>query len=74
MEKEHVQICPSLYNVHRYLIDQVDAITLSGIVFGKQKLGVNFNFDKQDVIDSKKKKIKTDHVQIHKSSHRSIVF
>ena len=31
-----------------YLIDAVGA---SGISKGKQKLGVTFNFDKQDVID-----------------------
>ena len=30
---------------------KVDAVTSSGIVSGKQKLGVTFNFDKQDVID-----------------------
>ena len=27
-----------------------DAVTLSGIVFGKQRLGVTFNFDKLDTI------------------------
>ena len=54
------------------------AITLSGIGFGKRKLKVTFNFDKQDVIDFTKK-IKTDHAQglknkVKKSDHRSIVF
>ena len=29
----------------------LDAVGLSGISKGKQKLGVTFNFDKQDVID-----------------------
>ena len=29
----------------------LDAATLSGILKVKQKLGVTFNFDKQDVID-----------------------
>ena len=29
----------------------LDAVTLSGIFKGKQKLGVTFNFDWQDVID-----------------------
>ena len=29
----------------------VDAVTLSGILKAKQKLGVTFNFDKQDIID-----------------------
>ena len=29
----------------------VDAVRSSGILKGKQKLGVTFNFDKQDVID-----------------------
>ena len=29
----------------------LDAVGLSGILKGKQKLGVTFNFDKQDVID-----------------------
>ena len=29
----------------------IDAVTLSGILKVKQKLGVTFNFDKQDVID-----------------------
>ena len=28
-----------------------DAVGLSGILKGKQKVGVTFNFDKQDVID-----------------------
>ena len=37
------------------------AVTLSGILKAKQKLGVTFNSDKQDVIDLKK--IKLDHVQ-----------
>ena len=30
---------------------RVDAVTLSGILKAKQKLGVTFNFDKQDDID-----------------------
>ena len=34
-------------NVHYIL----DAVTSSGILKAKQKLGVTFNFDKQDVID-----------------------
>ena len=29
----------------------VDAVTSSGILKAKQKLGVTFNFDKQDIID-----------------------
>jgi hypothetical protein len=29
----------------------LDAVTLSGILKAKQKLGVTFNFDEQDVID-----------------------
>ena len=29
----------------------LDAVGSSGILKGKQKLGVTFNFDKQDVID-----------------------
>ena len=29
----------------------IDAVTLSGILKAKQKLGVTFNFDKYDVID-----------------------
>ena len=29
----------------------IDAVTSSGILKAKQKLGVTFNFDKQDVID-----------------------
>jgi hypothetical protein len=29
----------------------LDAVTSSGILKAKQKLGVTFNFDKQDVID-----------------------
>ena len=35
-------------NNHKYLLD---AITSSGILKAKQKLGVTFNFNKQDVID-----------------------
>ena len=30
---------------------KLDAVTSSGILKAKQKLGVTFNFDKQDVID-----------------------
>jgi hypothetical protein len=29
----------------------LDAVTSSGILKAKQKLGVTFNFDKQDIID-----------------------
>ena len=29
----------------------IDAVGLSGILKGKQNLGVTFNFDKQDLID-----------------------
>ena len=29
----------------------LDSVTLSGIVFGNQKLGVTFDFDKEDIID-----------------------
>ena len=59
--------CKSLLNVPRLLLDPttyvihsrhvfrvlylVVAVGLSGILKGKQKLGVIFNFDKQDVID-----------------------
>ena len=43
-------------------ICQIDAITLSGDVFGKQKLDVTSISKKQD-IDFQKKKLKTDHVQ-----------
>ena len=32
-------------------ITVIDAVTSSGILKAKQKLGVTFNFDKQDVID-----------------------
>ena len=32
----------------------LDAVTSSGILKVKQKLGVTFNFDKQDVIDETK--------------------
>ena len=32
----------------------VDVVTSSGILKAKQKLGVTFNFDKQDVFDLKK--------------------
>jgi hypothetical protein len=34
-----------------YYAHPLDAVTLSGILKAKQKLGVTFNFDKQDVID-----------------------
>ena len=30
---------------------RVDAVTSSGILKARQKLGVTFNFDKQDIID-----------------------
>ena len=33
---------------------KLDAVGLSRILKGKQKLGVTFNFDKQDVIDCTK--------------------
>ena len=48
-----------MYNVPRY---NLVAVTLSGILKAKQKLGVTFNSNKLGVIDLKKK-IKTDHVQ-----------
>ena len=35
-------------NMEHYILD---AVGLSGILKAKQKLGVTFNFDKQDVID-----------------------
>ena len=38
----------SLLNSCVYILDAVGS---SGILKGKQKLGVTFNFDKQDVID-----------------------
>ena len=36
---------------NKHLSYVVDAVRLSGILKGKQKLGVTFNFDKQDIID-----------------------
>ena len=36
-------------NGHQWYV--LDAVTLSGMLKAKQKLGVTFNFDKQDVID-----------------------
>ena len=38
----------SIWSIRCYLLDAVGS---SGILKGKQKLGVTFNFDKQDVID-----------------------
>ena len=38
----------TIFNPYRYI---VDAVTSSGILKAKQKLGVTFNFDKQDIID-----------------------
>ena len=53
----------------------VDAVTSSGILKAKQKLGVTFNFDKQDVIDLMKfSKMAGPQKQIQKISHRSFVF
>ena len=52
----------------------LDAVTSSGILKAKQKLGVTFNFDKQDVIDFTKFSKMTMKKQIHKSSRRSFVF
>ena len=43
----------------------LDAVTSSGNLKAKQKLGVTFNFDEQDVIDLK---------QIQKNSRTSFVF
>ena len=37
------------WELHIYYL--LDAVGSSGISKGKQKLGVTFNFDKQDVID-----------------------
>ena len=36
----------------------LDAVTSSGILKAKQKLGATFNFDKQDVIDFQKLRFK----------------
>ena len=49
------------------------AVGSSGILKAKQKLGVTFNFDKQDDIDFTKF-LKMTMKQIHKSSCRSFVF
>ena len=38
----------SINDICRYILD---VVTLSGILKAKQKLGVTFDFDKQDVID-----------------------
>mgnify|MGYP001210379220 CR=1 FL=1 len=51
----------------------LDAVTSSGILKAKQKLGVTFNFDKQDVIDLTKFS-KMTQKQIQKNSRRSFVF
>ena len=55
------------------------AVRSSGILKGKQKLGITFNFDKQDIIDFTKFSKMTmqcagPQKQIHKSSRRSFVF
>jgi hypothetical protein len=53
------------------------AVGSSGILKAKQKLGVTFNFDKQDVIDFRnfqKWQCAGPQKQIHKSSRRSFVF
>ena len=39
------------YDVRKRYVYNLDAVTSSGILRAKQKLGVTFNFDKQDVID-----------------------
>jgi hypothetical protein len=36
------------HSMFRYILD---AVTLSGILKANQKLGVTFNFDKQDIVD-----------------------
>ena len=40
--------CPIYFITRTYILDAVGS---SGILKAKQKLGVTFNFDKQDVID-----------------------
>ena len=40
-----------------------DAVTLSGIAHGKQKICETFNFNMQGVINFTKKQIKTHHAQ-----------
>ena len=52
----------------------LDAVGLSGILKGKQNLGVTFNFNKQDIIDFTKFSCAGPQKQIHKSSRRSFVF
>ena len=61
-----------------YHICIVDAVTSSRILKAKQKLGITLNFDKHFVIDFTKISNMTIYAvpqkQIHKSSHRSIVW
>ena len=38
-------------NEHTKVVKHLDAVTLSRILKAKQKLGVTFNFEKQDLID-----------------------
>ena len=52
----------------------IDAVGLSGILKGKQKLSVTFNFDKQDIIDFQKWQCAGPKKQIHKNSCRSFIF
>ena len=52
---EH-QMCVTMYIVFTYYllltdILSLDAVGSSGILIAKQKLGVIFNFDKQDAVD-----------------------
>ena len=49
MDAADVKYC--LAKVSGYLFSSLDAVRSSGILKAKQKLGVTFNFDKQDVID-----------------------
>ena len=51
---------------------RVVAVTSSGILKAKQKLGVTFNFDKQDVMDLTKFS-KNDNVQGLRSKFRKVL-
>ena len=65
------------YYVHTTKLYILVTVGLSGILKAKQKLGVTFNFEKQDVIDStkfSKWQCAGPQKQIHKSSRRSFVF
>jgi hypothetical protein len=73
--KFQLELISRLNIPHMYYI--LVAVGSSGILKAKQKLGVTFNFDKQDVIDfmrfSKMTMCRASE-KIQKSSHRSFVF